>query len=57
VSRLAEAGCTEAEIASITGHALQEVGKMIDRYLKRSEKLAEAAILKLETRTVRDQKV
>ena len=30
---------------------------MIDRYLKRSEKLAEAAILKLETRTVRDQKV
>jgi len=55
VSRLAEAGCTEAEIASITGHALHEVGKMIDRYLKRSEKLAEAAILKLESRTIQDQ--
>ena len=48
VSRLAEAGCTEAEIAAITGHSLRHVGTMLDRYLHRSEKLAEAAILKLE---------
>lgn len=57
VSRLAEAGCTEAEIAAITGHALREVGAMLDRYLHRSEKLAEAAILKLERGTNRDEKL
>jgi integrase len=57
VSRLAEAGCTEAEIASITGHSLKDVGRMLDHYLKRSEKLAEAAILKLEMRTGGDQKL
>jgi integrase len=53
VSRLAEAGCTEAEIAAITGHALREVSVMLDRYLNRSEKLAEAAILKLEREQTR----
>jgi integrase len=57
VSRLAEAGCTEAEIAAITGHSLREVGVMLDRYLKRSEKLAEAAILKLERGTNREEKL
>lgn len=57
VSRLAEAGCTEAEIAAITGHGLREVGAMLDRYLNRSEKLAEAAILKLERGTNRDRKL
>jgi integrase len=57
VSRLAEAGCTEAEIASITGHSMKDVGRMLDQYLKRSERLAETAILKLEMRTIRDQKL
>jgi integrase len=31
VSRLAEAGCTEPEIAAITGHSLGQVGVMLDR--------------------------
>jgi integrase len=57
VSRLAEAGCTEAEIASVTGHSMKDVGRMLDQYLKRSEKLADAAIVKLQARTGRDQKL
>jgi integrase len=48
--RLAEAGCTEQEIAAITGHAsLQE----IVRYTKAADqnRLATAAMDKVETRT------
>jgi integrase len=52
VTRLALAGCTEAEIASITGHALRDVGAILDaHYLHRDPELAEKAITKLETRT------
>jgi integrase len=48
--RLAEAGCTEHEIAAITGHAsLAEV----QRYTKgaNQKRLAEAAMSKVKTRT------
>lgn len=49
VTRLALAGCTEAEIATITGHSLKTVGAMLDRhYLSRDAGLAESAIAKLE---------
>jgi hypothetical protein len=48
VTRLAEAGCTEAEIATITGHALASVHTILERYLARTDKLAVAAIAKLE---------
>jgi integrase len=48
VTRLAEAGCTTAEIASITGHSMPDVGRILDRYLARTDKLAVAAIAKLE---------
>jgi integrase len=48
VTRLAEAGCTEAEIAAITGHSLKSVGAILDRYLARTKGLALAAIAKLE---------
>lgn len=51
VTRLAEAGCTEAEIATITGHSLKDVGAILDAYLKRTGGLADSAIRKLETRT------
>jgi integrase len=52
VTRLALAGCTEAEIASITGHALKDVGAILDaHYLHRDPELAGKAIAKLETRT------
>jgi len=41
VTRLALAGCTEAEIASITGHSLRDVGAILDaHYLHRDPKLA-----------------
>lgn len=49
VTRLAMAGCTEPEIATITGHSLKTVGAMLDRhYLSRNASLAESAIAKLE---------
>jgi integrase len=52
VTRLAIAGCTEAEIATITGHSLRGVRAIIDtHYLNRDPVLAESAIRKLETRT------
>jgi len=48
VTRLAEAECTEAEIATITGHTLGSVHNILERYLARTDKLAIAAIKKLE---------
>jgi integrase len=52
VTRLALAGCTEAEIATITGHTLRDVRSILDaNYLHRDPALAEAAIRKLEART------
>ncbi len=49
VTRLAVAGCTEAEIASITGHSLRDVAAILDmHYLHRDPALAESAISKLE---------
>jgi len=52
VTRLALAGCTEAEIAAITGHSLRDVAAILDaHYLHRDPALAESAIRKLESRT------
>ncbi|KQQ15945.1 integrase [Methylobacterium sp. Leaf122] len=52
VSRLALAGCSEPEIATLTGHALRDVRSILDaHYLNRDPALALAAIRKLETRT------
>jgi integrase len=49
VTRLAIAGCTEAEIAAITGHSLRNVRSILDaHYLHRDPALAESAIKKLE---------
>jgi integrase len=48
VTRLSEAECTPQEIATITGHSLRDVGAIIDRYSARTDKLAIAAIAKLE---------
>jgi integrase len=49
VTRLALAGCTEAEIATITGHSLRSVRAILDtHYLSRDPGLAESAIRKLE---------
>src|SRR5207244_11832511 len=52
VTRLALAECTEAEIATITGHSLRDVRSILDAHnLYRDPALAESAIRKLEKRT------
>lgn len=52
VTRLALAGCTEPEIATITGLSLRSVCAILDiHYLNRDPALAESAIRKLERRT------
>jgi integrase len=52
VTRLALAGCTEAEIATITGHSLRDVRTILDsNYLNRDPALGESAIRKLERGT------
>jgi integrase len=52
VTRLALAGATEAEIATITGHALRDVRSILDsNYLHRDPALGRAAIQKLERGT------
>jgi integrase len=52
VTRLALAGATEAEIATITGHSLRDVRSILDsNYLHRDPALGRAAICKLERGT------
>ena len=52
VTRLAIAGATEAEIATITGHSLRDVRSILDsHYLNRDPALGENAIRKLERGT------
>lgn len=48
MTRLAEADCSVAEIAAITGHSMRDVGAILDKYLARTDKIALAAIAKLE---------
>jgi 20S proteasome alpha/beta subunit len=49
VTRLALAGCTEPEIATITGHSMKQVSSILERhYLHKDPILAENAIRKLE---------
>jgi integrase len=51
VTRLALVGCSEAQIAAITGHSLSDVRSILDaHYLHRDPELAREAIHKLETR-------
>ena len=51
VTRLALVGCTEPQIASITGHGLSDVRSILDvHYLHRDPALAREAIHKLERR-------
>jgi integrase len=49
VTRLAKVACSEAEIATITGHSLRDVRSILDsNYLHRDAALAESAIRQLE---------
>jgi integrase len=52
VTRLALSGASEAEIATITGHALRDDRSILDsHYLNRDPALGRSAIAKLERRT------
>jgi integrase len=52
VTRLALVGCTEAEIATLTGHSLRDVRSILDaHYLHRDSELGKSAIRKLERGT------
>lgn len=48
VTMLFEAGCTVAEVASITGHTLRRAQEILDRYLARTSAMATNAIAKFE---------
>lgn len=58
VARLAAAGCTVPEIATITGHSLKDVETILDRhYFSRDAALGESAIAKLEAHRAGTQAV
>ena len=57
VTRLAEEGAPEGEIAAITGHSQGEVGRILDVYLSRSGKLADNAVRWLERKEARTRVV
>ena len=49
VTRFALGGCSEAEIATFTGHSLKDVGAILDaHYLSRDSRMAESALQKRE---------
>lgn len=48
VTLLSEAGCTQQQIATITGHSLKTVHRILERYLARTRGLAEEAIANFE---------
>ena len=51
VVRMGEAGCTESQIAAVTGHKIDTCRRILETYLPRTDKMAEAAINKLEQYT------
>jgi len=48
ITRLAESGCTVPEIATISGHSVDEVARILETYMARTNKMASSAIAKLE---------
>lgn len=54
VTCLADAGCTHIQIAAITGHSLEHVGKILKIYLKRTTEQARQAVAMLETSWIGD---
>jgi len=47
-TKLAEAGCTTPQIASITGHSIERCQRILDTYVVKTRATAKAAIEKLE---------
>jgi integrase len=50
VVRLAEAGCTDPEIAAITGHSLERTKQILETYLPRTPEMARNAMAKWESK-------
>ena len=50
VVRLAEAGCTDPEIAAITGHSLERTKQILETYLPRTPDMARNAMAKWESK-------
>jgi Phage integrase family. len=50
VVRLAEAGCTDPEIAAITGHSLERTRQILETYLPRTSEMARNAMAKWESK-------
>jgi integrase len=48
VTLLSEAGCTPQQVATITGHSLKTVSRILERYLARTCGLAEQAMFNFE---------
>jgi hypothetical protein len=48
VTLLSEAGCTPQQIATITGHWLKTVHRILERYLARTLGVAEQAVFNFE---------
>ena len=48
VTLLSEAGCTVQQVAAITGHTLESVTRILEKYLARTKALSDAAILKFQ---------
>jgi len=48
VTLLSEAQCKPQEIATITGHSLKTVDRILERYLARTSGLGEQAIVNFE---------
>lgn len=48
IVRLAEAGCTDAEISAVSGHKIDTCHRILEVYLPRNGKMASNAIRKLE---------
>jgi integrase len=56
VTRLALCGCSEAEIATLTGHSISDVKSILEiHYLHKDPALAEAAIRKLEQKFLQEE--
>jgi integrase len=51
VTLLSESGCTPQQVATITGHSLKTVHRILERYLARTSGLAEQAIYNWENST------
>src|SRR5260221_405698 len=56
VVRMARAGCTVAQIASVTGHTLRSVTTILEYYLPRDGKVADGAIAAIEKARRKNQK-